>query len=59
MVEILKVAIVIFILNKLQLGKGNTDIREASFLDLTIKIKKRKFNFGLFDKINSFPLSIV
>ena len=52
MVGILKVAIVIFILNKLHLGKGNTDTRETSFLDLTIKIKDRKFNFGLFDKRN-------
>ena len=35
---------------ELQLGKGNTDKRETSFLDLNIKIKDRKFQFGLFDK---------
>ena len=35
---------------ELQLGKENTDKHEASFLDLNIKIKDRKFHFGLFDK---------
>ena len=42
-----------------QLGKKNTDKHEASFLDLDIKIKDGKFHFGLFDKRNSFPFSIV
>ena len=32
------------------LGKENTDKHEASFLELNIKIKDRKFHFGLFDK---------
>ena len=44
---------------KLQLGKENTDKHEASFLDLNIKIKDGKFHFGLFDKRDSFPFSIV
>ena len=44
---------------ELQLGKENTDKREASLLDLNIKIKDGKFHFGLFDKKDSFPFSIV
>ena len=44
---------------KLQLGKENTVKHETSFLDLNIKIKGGKFQFGLFDKIDSFPFSIV
>ena len=44
---------------ELQLGKENTDKHEASFLDLNIKIKDGKFHFGLFDKRESFPFSIV
>ena len=44
---------------ELQLGKENTDKHEASFLDLYIKIKNEKFHFGLLDKIDSFPFSIV
>ena len=44
---------------ELQLGKENTDKHETSFLDLNIKIKDEKFQFGLFDKRNSFPFSIV
>ena len=44
---------------KLQLGKENTDKHEASFLDLNIIIKDGKFHFGLFDKRDSFPFSIV
>ena len=28
-------------------------------MDLNIKIKNRKFHFGLFDKRDSFPFSIV
>ena len=44
---------------ELQLGKENTDQRETSFLDLSIKIKDGKFQFGLFDKRDSFPFSIV
>ena len=44
---------------ELQLGKENTDKHEASFLDLNIKIKDGKFHFGLFDKRDSFPFSIV
>ena len=44
---------------ELQLGKENTDKHEASFLDLYIKIKDGKFHFGLLDKIDSFPFSIV
>ena len=44
---------------ELQQGKENTDKHEASFLDLNIKIKDGKFRFGLFDKRDSFPFSIV
>ena len=44
---------------ELQLGKENTDKHEASFLDLDIKIKNGKFHFGLLDKRDSFPFSIV
>ena len=44
---------------ELQQGKENTDKHEASFLDLNIKIKDGKFYFGLFDKRDSFPFSIV
>ena len=44
---------------ELQLVKENTDKHEASFLDLNIKIKYGKFHFGLFDKRDSFPFSIV
>ena len=44
---------------ELQLGKGNTDKHEASFLNLDIKIKDEKFHFVLFDKQDSFPFSIV
>ena len=44
---------------ELQLGKENTDKNEASFLDLNIKSKDVKFHFGLFDKRDSFPFSIV
>ena len=44
---------------KLQLGKGNIDKHEASFLDLNIKIKDGKFHFGIFDKRDPFPVSIV
>ena len=43
---------------ELQLSKENTDNYEASVLDLDIKIKDRKFHFGLFDKRDSFPFSI-
>ena len=44
---------------ELQSGKENTDKHETSFLDLNIKIKDGKFQFGLFDKRDSFPFSIV
>ena len=44
---------------ELQLGKENTDKHETSFLDLNIKIKDEKFHFGLFDKRDSFPFSVV
>ena len=44
---------------ELQLGKENTDKHEPSFLDLNIKTKDGKFQFGLFDKRDSFPFSIV
>ena len=44
---------------ELQLGKGNTDKHEASFLDLNIKINDGKFHCGLFDKKDSFPFSMV
>ena len=44
---------------ELQLGKENTDEHEASFLDLNIKRIDGKFHFGLFDKRDSFPFSIV
>ena len=44
---------------ELQLGKKSTEKYEASFLDLDIKIKDRQFHFGLFDKRDPFPFSIV
>ena len=44
---------------ELKLGKENIDKHEASFLDLYINIKDRKFHFSLFDKRNSFPFSTV
>ena len=44
---------------ELQLGNENTDKNEASSLNLNIKIKDGKFHFGLSDKRNSFPFSIV
>ena len=44
---------------ELQLDEENTDKLETSFLDLNIKIKDEKFHFGLFDKRDSFPFSIV
>ena len=44
---------------ELQLDKENTDKHETSFLDLDIKIKDGKFHFGLFDKRDLFPFSIV
>ena len=44
---------------ELQLSKENTGKHKASFLDLDIKIKDRKFHFGLFDKRDAFPFSIV
>ena len=44
---------------ELQLSKENIDKHEASFLDLNIKIKDGKFHFGLFDKRDSFPFSII
>ena len=43
---------------ELQLGK-DTDKHEAGFLDLNTKVKDAKFHFGLFDKRDSFPFSIV
>ena len=43
---------------ELQLGKENTDKHETSFLDLNIKIEDGKFQFGHFDKRDSFPFSI-
>ena len=53
-----KVIILISILRNYSQVK-NTDKHEASFLDLKIKIKDRKFHFGLFHKRDSFPSSIV
>ena len=44
---------------ELQLGKKNTNKPDSSFLDLNIKRKDGKFHFGLFDKRDSFPFSIV
>ena len=44
---------------ELQLGKETDDKYEACFLDLNIKIKDKKLHFGLFDKRDSFPFSIV
>ena len=41
------------------MSKENTDKHEPSFFNLDIKIKDEKFHFGLFDKRNSFPFSIV
>ena len=40
-------------------SKENNDKHEASFFDLNIKIKDGKFHFGVFDKRDSFPFSIV
>ena len=40
-------------------GKQNTDKHEVDFLDLNIKIKDGKFHFGIFDKRDPFPFSIV
>ena len=42
---------------ELQLGEGNTDKHEASFLDLNIKIKDGKFHFGFFGKTDLFHFS--
>ena len=44
---------------ELQLSKENTDKHEARFWDLDINIKDGKFHFGLFDKRDSFPFTIV
>ena len=44
---------------ELQLAKENTNKHEVSFSDLDIKIKDQKSHFGLFDKRESFPFSIV
>ena len=44
---------------ELQLSKENADKHGGSFLDLNIKIKDGKFHFGLFNKRDSFPFSIV
>ena len=44
---------------ELQLDKENNDKHEASYLDLEIKIKDGEFHFGLFDKRDSFPFSVV
>ena len=44
---------------ELQLDKENTDKHETNFLDLNIKIKDGKFQFGLFDERDSFPFSSV
>ena len=44
---------------EIQLGKENTDKHGASFLDLDNKIKDGKFHFGLFNKKDLFPFSVV
>ena len=44
---------------KLESKKGNKSPFQASFLDLDIKILNKKFTFGLYNKRDSFPLSIV
>ena len=44
---------------ELQLGKEKTNKNEESFFDLNIKIKDGKFHFGLFDKRDLYPFSIV
>ena len=44
---------------ELQLIIGNTDRHEASFLDLDIKTKDKKFHFNIFDKKDSFPFFVV
>ena len=44
---------------ELELGKENLDESEASFLDLSIKLKNNQFQVGLFDKRDKFPFSIV
>ena len=43
---------------ELELGKKNTDMHEASSLDLDIKMRHRKFQVGLFDKRDWFVFSI-
>ena len=45
--------------DELQVDKENTDKYEANFLDLNMKIKNRKFRFGIFSKRNLFSFSIV
>ena len=60
MVGTLKVVISSYIYPKeLQQAKENNDKHKASFLDLDIKITDGKFHFGLFEKKDWFPFSIV
>ena len=60
MVGNLKVVISSYIYPKeLQQAKENNDKHKASFLDLDIKITDGKFHFGLFEKKDWFPFSIV
>ena len=44
---------------ELELGKESNNIYQANFLDLSINITDGKFEFGLYDKRDSFPFSIV
>ena len=44
---------------EIQLGKENTDKHGASFWDLDNKIKDGRFHFGLFNKKDLFPFSVV
>ena len=43
----------------MKLTKENENDDSASFLDLNIKIQSDKFSYGLYDKRDSFPFSIV
>ena len=44
---------------ELQLNRENKDSKQASFLDIDITIKDKKFVTSLYDKRDDFPFSIV
>ena len=50
---------VVILVSNTHLGKENTVKPETSFLHLNIKINDGKFHFGLFDKRDSLPFSVV